>query len=274
VLTWIPYHCSFLDKAAIVTTADLSSGSINPWMLCTVSHVEELKSILRLLPIWSTFIVFSVVCSQESSVFVEQGMVMDRRIGSSMIPAASLSSFDVLAVFIFAPMYEKIIKPISCRFTKTEGGLTVLQRAGIGFIFSILAISSAAIIEARRLQIVRDEGVVHGTVAVPMSIFWQIPQYVLLGVAEVFSQISLLEFFYDEAPHSLRSLCMALALLTLSLGSYVNSFMITVVSRVTGWIPDNLNEGHLDHFFWFVAGISLFNLVVFTCVSRYRYKRK
>ena len=153
--------------------------------------------------------------------------------------------------------------------------MSQLQRVGIGFFFSILAMSSAAIVEAKRLQIARDEGLMDKNVAVPMSVFWQIPQYTLVGVGEVFSQVGLLEFFYDQAPDSMRSLCMALAFLTISLGNYVTSFILTVVNRVTGWIPNNLNEGHLDRFFWLVAGLCLINQVVFVfCASRYRYKRK
>ncbi|KAJ3703009.1 hypothetical protein LUZ61_006714 [Rhynchospora tenuis] len=269
-------YYSFLEKAAIVSSSDFScSGSVNPWRLCTTSQVEELKSILRLLPILATLIIFSSVSTQESSVFVEQAMVMDTRFGSSNIPPASLSSFNVLAVVVFASIYDKLIVPVACRFTKTEGGMSHLQRTGVGFIFYILGISSAAIVETMRLQIARDEGLMHQKVAVPMSVFWQIPQYVLLGIGEMFSQVGVYEFFYNQAPDSMRSLCLALCLLTNSLGSYVTSFILTVVNGVTGWIPENLNEGHLDRFFWLVAGLCLFSLVMFVyCASRYRYKKK
>ncbi|KAJ1686811.1 hypothetical protein LUZ63_018201 [Rhynchospora breviuscula] len=269
-------YYSFLDKAAIVSTSDFScSGVLNPWRLCTMSQVKELKSVLRLLPIWATFILFSSVSTQESSVFVEQAMVMDRRFGSINIPPASLSSFSVLAIVVFAPIYDKIVVPVACKFTKTEGGLPHLQRSGIGLLFSILAISTVAIVETKRLQIARDEGLMHQNVPVPMSIFWQIPQHVIIGIGEVFAQIGMLEFFYDQAPNSMRSLSMALALLTISLGSYVTSFILTVVNRVTGWIPENLNQGHLDRFFWLVSGLCLFNQVMFVyCASRYRYKKK
>ncbi|KAJ4819980.1 Protein NRT1/ PTR FAMILY 8.5 [Rhynchospora pubera] len=266
---------SFLDKAAIVSTSDFScSGVLNPWRLCTMSQVEELKSVLRLLPIWATFILFSSVSTQESSVFVEQAMVMDRRFGSINIPPASLSSCSVLAIVVFAPIYDKIVVPVARRFTKTEGGLSLLQRSGIGLLFSILAMSTAAIVETKRLQIARDEGLMHQNVPVPMSIFWQIPQHVIIGIGEAFAQIGMLEFFYDQAPNSMRSVSMALALLTISLGSYATSFILTVVNRVTGWIPENLNQGHLDRFFWLVAGLCLFNQVMFVyCASRYRYKK-
>ncbi|KAJ3703512.1 hypothetical protein LUZ61_007217 [Rhynchospora tenuis] len=267
---------SFLDKAAIVTPSDFSrSGVLNPWRLCTMLQVEELKSILRLIPIWATVIFFGSVLSQETSIFVEQGMVMDRHFGSLNIPAASLSTFNVLAVVVFVPIYDKIIVPVAHKITKTEGGMSHLQRAGIGLLFSILAMLSAALVERKRLQIAKDEGLMHQNVAVPMNIFWQIPQYVLVGIGEVFNQIGMLDFFYDQAPDSMRSLCLALALLTMSLGSYITSFILTIVHWVTGWIPENLNEGHLDRFFLLFAGLGLFNLVVFAyCASRYRYKKK
>ncbi|KAF3340154.1 hypothetical protein FCM35_KLT15925 [Carex littledalei] len=60
-------------------------------------------------------------------------------------------------------------------------------------------ISSAAIVEAKWLQIARNEGLTHENVAVPMNVFWQIPQYVLIGVGEVFNEVGMLEFFYDQA---------------------------------------------------------------------------
>ncbi|GKV05978.1 hypothetical protein SLEP1_g17924 [Rubroshorea leprosula] len=53
---------SILDKAAVETQSDRIKGSINPGRLCTVTQVEELKSITRLLPIWATGIIFSAVC--------------------------------------------------------------------------------------------------------------------------------------------------------------------------------------------------------------------
>ena len=147
-------------------------------------------------------------------------------------------------------------------------------------VLSILAIVSAGLVELKRLEVARSEGLIHEKVDVPMSILWQIPQYFLVGAAEVFTAIGQLELFYDQAPDAMRSFCSAFALFTVSMGSYVSSIILTLVSYITtqgggpGWIPDNLNEGHLDRFFWLVAGVSFVNLIVFIgCASRYRYKK-
>ncbi|KAK9022210.1 hypothetical protein V6N11_002492 [Hibiscus sabdariffa] len=83
-----------------------------------------------------------------------------------------------------------------------------------------------------------------------------------------------LEFFYEQAPDAMRSFCSALPLTTVALGSYLSSLLVTIVSNVTakngkpGWIPDNLNYGHIDYFFWLLAALSVLNLGVYIWVVR------
>ncbi|GJN08537.1 hypothetical protein PR202_ga26471 [Eleusine coracana subsp. coracana] len=270
----------FLDRAAIVSPVDMKGESTDPWRLCTITQVEELKILIRMFPIWATTIIFSAVYAQNSSMFVEQGMVLDKRIGSFNIPPASLSTFDVISVIIWVPLYDRILVPVARKFTGREKGFSDLQRIGIGLFLSILAMVSAAFVELKRLEIAESSGLIHEKADVPMSILWQIPQYFLVGAAEVFTAIGQLEFFYDQGPDAMRSLCSAFALVTVALGSYISSIILTLVSYITtqggdpGWIPDNLNEGHLDRFFWLIAGISIVNFMVFIgCASRYKYKK-
>ncbi|KAJ3674095.1 hypothetical protein LUZ60_006087 [Juncus effusus] len=196
-------------------------------------------------------------------------MFMNTRFLSFNISPASVTSFNVIAVLLGVPIYKKIVIPIASRFTGTERGLSHLQRIGTGLLMSTLSMVSAAMVEMKRLEIARNSGLVNENVAVPMSILWQIPQHILVGFGEVFNQIGMLEYFYDQAPQSMRSISLALAFLTLSIGSYVTSFILTSVQWFTtnggdkGWIPDNLNEGHLDRFFFLMAGLSALNLIVF-----------
>ncbi|XP_051148515.1 protein NRT1/ PTR FAMILY 8.3-like [Andrographis paniculata] len=271
----------FLDKAAIIGEEETKTGDYSDsWKLCTVTQVEELKILIRMFPIWATGIVFSAVYAQMSTMFVEQGMVMDTSIGSFQIPAASLSTFDVISVIFWVPVYDKVLVPIARKFTGKERGFSELQRMGVGLFLSVLCMSAAAVVEIQRLALVRDLGMSNKLVAAPMSIFWQAPQYFLLGAAEVFTFIGQLEFFYDQSPDAMRSLCSALALLTTSLGNYLSSFVLTVVMSITtrggqtGWIPDNLNEGRLDCFFWLLAALSLGNMIIYMfCAEAYRSKK-
>jgi peptide/histidine transporter 3/4 len=270
-----------LDKAAVISETELKTGNLlDSWRLCTVTQVEELKILIRMFPIWATGIAFSAVYAQMSTMFVEQGTMMDTTVGSFTIPPASLSTFDVLSVIFWVPVYDRIIVPIARKFTGKERGFSELQRMGIGLFLSVLCMSAAALLEIRRLQIATELGLTDENVAVPLSILWQIPQYTLLGAAEIFTFIGQLEFFYDQSPDAMRSLCSAFSLLTTSLGSYLSAFILTVVTYLTtrngrtGWIPDNLNEGHLDNYFWLLAGLSFANLLIYVvCAIKYKQKR-
>ncbi|KAL2343571.1 hypothetical protein Fmac_004856 [Flemingia macrophylla] len=269
-----------LDRAAIVSDNESTTGDFsNPWRLCTVTQVEESKIMFRMFPVWATGIIFSAVYAQMSTLFVEQGTMMNSVIGSFKLPPASFSTFDVISVILWVPLYDRIIVPLTKKFTGKERGFSMLQRIGVGLFISVLCMSSAAIVEIMRLKLARKLDLVDKPVPVPLSIFWQIPQYFFLGASEVFSFVGQLEFLYDQAPDSLKTLGTALSLLSFSLGNYLSSLILTIVSYFTtkggkvGWIPDNLNEGHVDYFFFLLAGLSFLNLLVFILAAK-RYSGK
>lgn len=95
-----------------------------------------------------------------------------------------------------------------------------------------------------------------------------------------FSHLSVSWSFYDQAPDSMRSLCAALSLTTTALGSYVSSFLVTIVTDIStrngkpGWIADNQNRGKLHYFFLLLAILSVLNFFAFLAVAkRYKYKK-
>jgi peptide/histidine transporter 3/4 len=224
---------------------------MSSWSLCTVTQVEELKMLLRMFPTWASFVIFFAVNGQMSSTFIEQGMAMDNHVGSFAIPPASLTIIAVLSVLV----------------------LVHAQRIGIGLSLSMIMMVYAALLEMKRLAIVQSSGLADHNVAAPMSILWQTPAYFLQGVSEIFSCIGMSQFFYDQAPDSMKSVCAALGQLAIASGAYFNTFVLGAVAVITtssgapGWIPDNLNEGHLDYFFWMMATLSLLNLAMFVYSS-------
>ncbi|KAK1660307.1 hypothetical protein QYE76_048469 [Lolium multiflorum] len=145
---------------------------------------------------------------------------------------------------------------------------------------SVSLVSSFIVAHAGKYTVCRASSNNAKDKIVPISIFWQVPQYFIIGAAEVFTFVGQLEFFYDQAPDAMRSMCSALSLTTVALGSYLSTLLVTVVAKITtrggkeGWIPDNLNVGHLDYFFWLLAGLSLANFAVYLLIaSWYTYKK-
>ncbi|VAH95678.1 unnamed protein product [Triticum turgidum subsp. durum] len=266
----------FLDKAAAVLPPLDKTCTALPmcsWSLCTVTQVEELKILLRMLPVWASFVIFYSVAGQSASTFIEQGMVMDNHVGQFAIPPASLSIVTVFSVLIGVFIYESVLVPLVRRYTGKAKGFSQTQRLGIGFALSMLTMVYSAMLEMKRLAIAQASGLADQNVPVPVSILWQVPAYVMQGTAGVFAGIGMVEFFYDEAPYTMKSLCAAFSQLAVASAAYFNALVFSVVAVATkhggapGWIPDNLNKGHLDYFFWMMAALSLLNLAQFVHYS-------
>lgn len=255
--------------------------STNPWKLCTMTQVEEVKLIVRIIPIWLTTVVYGLVIAQAATFFVEQASTLDRSVGSLFsIPSASLLAFTSIAVLLVLPIYECVFVPLARRFTGYERGLTLLQRLGVGIFLSVVCMVTAALVERKRLQVAQDYGLLDDSSAtIPMSVFWLLPQYIILGVSDVFALVGQQEFFYDQVPDSMRSVGMSLYLCANGLGSYLSSFLIIVVNAVTSrggnqsWIVDNLNRCHLDYYYWLLAVLCTLNVGVYIALSWfYTYK--
>ncbi|CAN6199731.1 unnamed protein product [Urochloa humidicola] len=115
----------FLDKAAVISDLSLASGSCrSSWSLCTVTEVEELKVLIRLLPIWVTGILFGAAISQMHTTFIQQGTVMNTKIGSLSIPPASLYTFEVICVTLWVLVVNKVIVPATRMYFANGAELT------------------------------------------------------------------------------------------------------------------------------------------------------
>ncbi|KAA0053063.1 protein NRT1/ PTR FAMILY 7.3-like [Cucumis melo var. makuwa] len=270
----------FLDKAAYISSRDLSDkeqGVNNPWRLCPITQVEEVKCILRLLPIWLCTIIYSVVFTQMASLFVEQGAAMKTTISNFHIPPASMSSFDILSVALFIFLYRRVLDPFVGKLKKSSStGLTELQRMGVGLIIAVMAMVSAGIVECYRLKYAQAD-CTHCEGSSSLSIFWQVPQYALIGASEVFMYVGQLEFFNAQAPDGLKSFGSALCMTSISLGNYVSSLLVTMVMKIStvdrmpGWIPGNLNKGHLDRFYFLLAALTVVDFVIYiVCAKWYK----
>ena len=113
------FHDSCLDKAAIITSKD--SGIPNPWNLCTVTKVEKVKMLVKLLPIWATTIIFWTIHTQLAGFSVQQAATMDRSIGKFQIPPASLYAFFVVSIMTTLAIYDRLIMPLMKKYKRSQG---------------------------------------------------------------------------------------------------------------------------------------------------------
>lgn len=247
---------------------------------CTVQELEEVKVVLKVLPIFGCTIMLNCCLAQLSTFSVQQAATMNTKLGSLKVPPASLPIFPVVFIMILAPLYDHIIIPFARRATKSEMGITHLQRIGIGLVLSIAAMAIAALVEIKRKRVATESGLVDSNETLPITFFWIAFQYLFLGSADLFSLAGLLEFFFTEAPFSMRSLATSLSWASLAMGYYLSSVIVSVVNSVTGdsnhkpWLSGrNLNHFHLDRFYWLMCVLTGLNFLNFLFwATKYKYR--
>ncbi|KAL6311498.1 hypothetical protein AAG906_009774 [Vitis piasezkii] len=205
----------------------------NPWHICPITQVEE------------------------------QGAAMDRIFLHFQVPPASMTVFDIVSTSIFTVFYDKLFIPLYLKLTKKEPKtLTELQRIGIGLAIAVVAMLAAGLVEQQRLKYL------DGSKKEMSS---------LVGVSGAFVYVAQMEFFASQPPDGLKSPGIGLSLSSSALGSCICSIILGLVMKITmrnekpGWVPPNLNDGHLDRFFFLSAALSMLNLGLFVvCSNRYK----
>ncbi|XVF63340.1 hypothetical protein PTKIN_Ptkin09bG0080000 [Pterospermum kingtungense] len=242
---------------------------------CSFEDVEEAKRLLRLIPIWTTCLVYSIVYAQTSTFFTKQGATLNRTIADGLtIPAASLQLFIGVSIIILIPIYDRAFVPIARTLTRKPSGITSLQRIGTGIFFCAICMVVAALVETKRLKTAQEYGLVDTPdVTIPMSVWWLVPQYLLFGISDMFTSVGLQEFFYDEVPNELRSMGVSFYLSIIGTGSFLSSLIVSVIDKISSgegesWFAINLNEAHLDYFYWLLAGLTAAGLVAFLFLAR------
>ncbi|KAG8068720.1 hypothetical protein GUJ93_ZPchr0005g15043 [Zizania palustris] len=268
----------FLDRAAIVTPQDIDvSGEPDMWRLSTVHRVEELKSIVRMLPLWAASIMAIAAGSHNFTFAIQQARTMDRHLTPRFqIPPATMIIFTTLTMLVSLALYDRVFVPVARRYTGRQSGITYFQRMGAGFAVAALGVLAGTFVETKRRASAAEHGLVDSPSAVvPVSVFWLVPQYALHGVGDALATVGHMEFLYDQSPESMRSSAAALFWVAGSLGNYLGTVLVTVVQSASRgeWLQDNINRGRLDYYYWLVTFLLVLNLAYYVvCFHFYTLK--
>ncbi|KAH9749189.1 hypothetical protein KPL70_005293 [Citrus sinensis] len=257
----------------------------NPWKLCRVTQVENAKIILGMIPIFCCTIVMTLCLAQLQTFSIQQGLTMDTSVTTSFhIPPASLPILPILFMILAVPVYDRIFVPFAGKITGNPTGITHLQRVGVGLVLSCISMAIAAIFEVIRKDVARDHNMLDAIPVVqplPISTFWLSIQFFIFGIADMFTYVGLLEFFYSEAPKGIKSLSTCFLWCSMALGYFFSTILVNIVNSATrgitqsgGWLAgNNINRNHLNLFFWLLSALSFINFSVYLFMSsRYNYR--
>lgn len=213
---------------------------------------EGLSVIGRLLIVYAFVAVFWSLFDQTGSAWVLQAEQMEKSFMGFEILSSQLQAANPFLILMLVPVFTYWIYPAINKVFP----LSPLRKIGIGLFVTAASFGVSALIE-------------HSVAAGDHPhILWQIVPYIILTAGEVMVSITCLEFSYTQSPKTMKSLIMAVFLLSVSAGNLFTSF-------VNGFIQQEDGSLLLDgpSYYWFFAGVMLVAAVIFVFVAK-AYKEK
>ena len=209
-----------------------------------------LRSMGRVLIIYLFVLVFWCLYDQSASAWVLQAEHMNRHwLGQDWL-SSQIQAVNPLLILIFIPLFSYVIYPAIDRVF----ALTPLRKISIGLFVTAASFVVPALVE---LQI---------SAGATPSIGWQVLAYVLLTAGEVFVSITCLEFSYTQAPKKMKSLIMALYLLSISMGNALTAVVNYLIEN-----RDGTNKLPGASYYWFFTALMFVTAIGFIFVA-IRYK--
>lgn len=211
---------------------------------------EGLSAVGRLVVLYVFVAMFWSLYDQTGSAWVLQAERMDRVwLGREWL-SSQIQAVNPLLIMLLIPAYTYLIYPAIHRVFP----LTPLRKIGIGFFLMVVSFAFSAWIEHRIAAGLKP------------NIVWQLLNYVILTASEVMVSITCLEFSYTQAPRKMKSLIMALYLMSVSAG---NAFTAAVNYFLQN--ADGTSKLTSTQYYLFFTGMMLLCSLLFIAVaSRYR----
>ena len=230
--------------------------------------MEDTKNFICMIPMWITFIMCGVVISIGNTYFLEQANDMNRKLGKLKVPLPIFKFFYELVKDHFKRLYVEVTKKvIPERYVPTFGMI-------VAMLFSILCCITAAEVETRRLDVIRRYGFLDKpNEKIPMSMFWLLPQFLLLGAVDGMFDFSIDKFFTNQAPASMSRYLKLFSHGVIGAGTVGSVLSVYVVGKVSerggrpNWFQDTLNKSRLDNYYWTLTVLSSINLILYVLVA-------
>ncbi|XP_054999033.1 solute carrier family 15 member 3 [Sorex araneus] len=258
--------------------------------------VANFQVLVKILPVLVTLVPYWTVYFQMQSTYVLQGLhlqipnffpaptnmsvALKAQSKSYKFPEAWLFLANVVVLLVLVPVKDHLLDPLLLRCKLLA---SPLRKMALGMFFGFASVVVAGVLEHERLQYVQRKWVTKQYIgdnlydAACLSIWWQIPQYLLIGISEIFASISGLEFAYSEAPRSMQGALMGLFFCLSGVGSLLGSGLLAVLSLPGGWMhcpqdSGNINSCHMDLYFFLLAGMQAAAALLFIWIAG-RYER-
>ncbi len=210
------------------------------------------RAVRRIFLVFLTVPVFFALYNQVNTTWVLQGEKMTPfHVFGFKVDGERMQAVGSILVMIWVPILTYLIYPLCEKFGLRP---TALRRMGLGMVLAGVTYVISGMMQARI-----DAGET-------LSLAWQLVPYIVLVAGEVLVSATGLEYAFEQAPKTMRSMMMSLWLLTIAGGH----FLIALFT--------NLNANYVKASgakeLYFYAALMFVVSLIFMGIARWVGKRK
>ncbi|XP_006084355.1 solute carrier family 15 member 5 [Myotis lucifugus] len=232
-------------------------------------QVEETKCFLTLLPLIIFQLLYKMCIMQIPSGYYLQTMNSNLNLDGFLLPIAVMNVTSILPLLILAPCMEYFS---TCLFPSKRDGPFLLACILAGQLSAALSVMVAGFFEIHRKHFPPVEQLRSGKILTVSSMpcFHLVLQYVLLGVAETLVNPAFSVISSRFVPSTIRGTLMNFLTLFNGFGCFMGALLVELVYLISegNWFPNALDKGNLESFFFFLASLTLLNVLGFWSISQ------
>ncbi|XP_038161406.1 solute carrier family 15 member 5 isoform X2 [Cyprinodon tularosa] len=221
------------------------------------THVENVKVLVKLFPLYGLQLLYRVCITQIPSGYYIQTMNSNLHLNDLLLPIGAMNVISILPLLFLAPVMEFV----ATYFLSLERTPPAPARV-------------ISLVEIHRKAYPLVEQTLSGKVlhVSSMPCFQLAPQYILLGVAEALVTPACCLISFQLIPSHIRGISLHFLTLSYGGGCLLSAFIIQLVYFCSGgnFYPNSLHEGNLEKFFFLLASLMTINTFLFWRIS-YRY---
>ncbi|XP_055924089.1 solute carrier family 15 member 1 isoform X2 [Eupeodes corollae] len=236
-------------KVALVNKWKQGSVVKNNWLHHAIGQYEEsfVNDVSKVLKIFKLFIpltIYSALLAQQDSSWTFQASQMNTTVWGVTLQADQAKAMGPVLLFIFIPLWQYILGPILRHF---DMEMNALQSVTLGGVCSALSFIAAGVLQE----------LIYTEPYKSISIAWQVPQFALLMMGELFLSIPGLQFAFTQAPLSMKSVVTAGWFLNNAFGN----LLVVIITEMD--IFESQSSGYFFYAVLMIVCIIVFSLLAY-----------
>ena len=196
------------------------------WMTYDDAWVDEVRRGLMACKVFLFLPLFHLAYNQMTGNLTSQAATLERH----GVPNDIIQNLNPIAIIIMVPIFDHIIYPT---FRKLGFPFTPIKRMTVGFFFGAASMVAAAVMQQYIywMSPCGSHPSSHPELSVgdclaPINVWAQCLPYILIGISEIFTNVTSYEYAFSKAPENMKSLVMSINLFMSAFASAVGQAFV------------------------------------------------